>query len=95
MDQQPDKNMKYLSKRKPNRLDGFDYSSPGAYFVTVVTNRGLHLFGHVVNELMIHNEAGIMVNQIWLDISERFPGVELDQSIVMPNHFHGIIWIIL
>ncbi len=49
------------------------------------------MFGEIVNGEMYLNHAGSIVQSIWSTLPERFPHVELDQSVVMPNHIHGII----
>ncbi len=73
------------------RLKGQDYAEPGGYFVTVCTHERACLFGHVVNGEMHLNEAGEIALRCWEEIPDHFPSVELDASIVMPNHVHGII----
>ena len=76
-------------RRKSIRLQGYDYSQAGVYFVTIVTQGRTSLFGEIVDGEMRLNEAGKMVEKIWLSIPERFPSVELGAYMVMPNHFHG------
>jgi len=86
--------MKYDPKkhhRKSTRLQGWDYSHPGAYFVTVCVQHRLCLFGKVRDGEMIVNEAGNMVNRIWKEIPLHYEGIDIDEYIVMPNHVHGII----
>ena len=78
-------------RRRPLRLPGFDYSSEGAYFVTMCTRNRECLFGHVVNGKMCLKEAGRMVQRVWDGLSDRFPVIESDAFVVMPNHVHGIL----
>ena len=77
--------------RRSIRLPEYDYSQPGAYFVTICTQNRLCLFGDVVNAEMVLNDAGRMVEAEWRALPERFLQVESDEFIVMPNHLHGII----
>ncbi|MBC7260687.1 MAG: hypothetical protein H5T63_01625, partial [Chloroflexi bacterium] len=77
--------------RRSIRLQGYDYSQPGAYFITVVTQDRVCLFGEVVNGEMRLNDVGHMVRQEWADLPNRFPNIDLDAFIIMPNHIHGII----
>ncbi|MGB9753481.1 transposase [Roseiflexus castenholzii] len=77
--------------RRSIRLKGYDYSQPGAYFITIVTQNRACLFGEVANGEMRLNEAGRMVHQEWANLPSRFPNLDLDAFIVMPNHIHGII----
>jgi len=80
--------------RRSIRLSGYDYSQAGAYFVTIVTHDRKCLFGRVKDGEMELNEAGKMVEQVWLEIIRHFDGVNVDTFVVMPNHIHGIIEII-
>ena len=77
--------------RRSIRLKGYDYSQAGAYFVTICTQHKACLFGHVENEAMVLNDAGRMVNEQWLALVDRFPGIGLGDFVTMPNHFHGIL----
>jgi len=79
--------------RRSVRLKGYDYAQAGAYFVTICTQARECLFGDVVNDQMRLNDAGQMVESAWLDLPQRFPNVELDEFVIMPNHMHGIILI--
>ena len=75
----------------PPRLPEFDYSQPGSYFVTIVTQGRKQLFGQIIDGEMVLNEVGRMVTDILVAIPEHFPNVELNAFVVMPNHIHGII----
>jgi REP-associated tyrosine transposase len=77
--------------RRSIRLKGFDYSSAGAYFVTIVTWHREMLFGDVANREMKVNQRGKIAHECWRLIPEHFQHVELGTYIVMPNHVHGII----
>jgi len=72
----------------------YDYSQAGAYFVTICVQMQQCLFGRVVKEEMRLNDAGNLVRTIWQELPTRFPGIELDQFVVMPNHIHGVILIV-
>lgn len=63
------------------RLRDYDYDTAGAYFITVCSKRA-PVFGNA--------ESGI-ISAIWEAIPRRFPGVEPEVFVVMPNHVHGII----
>jgi putative transposase len=75
------------------RLRGYDYSQNGAYFVTVCVQNRECIFDQVVNSKMMLNEAGQMVEEERLKTPAVRPQVELDEFVVMPNHFHEIIMI--
>jgi putative transposase len=78
-------------QRKSPRLQGYDYSQNGAYFVTICTHERQSLFGDVVDDVMQLSKLGLLAETYWHSISEHYPTVELDAFIVMPNHVHGIL----
>jgi putative transposase len=77
--------------RRSIRLKDYDYRSPGAYYVTAVTRGRLSFYGEIVNAELSFNAAGQMVERWWLELLNKFPTIELDEYVVMPNHFHGIL----
>jgi len=76
------------------RLKNYDYSQAGGYFVTICTQNNECVFGEVINEEMRLNKYGKIVKDEWLRTREIRSNVMLDEYIVMPDHFHGIILII-
>ncbi len=78
-------------QRRSIRLPSYDYSSPGAYFVTVCTKNRLCLFGQVIDDEMNLSPYGSIVMNCWHDLVNHYAHVELDTFVVMPNHIHGII----
>jgi putative transposase len=88
--------MKYNSdkhKRRSVRLGGYDYSAPGAYFITLCTCQRQCLFGEVVAGQMELNATGLWVQACWQRLPHRFSQVTLDAFVIMPNHLHGILWL--
>jgi putative transposase len=73
------------------RLKGYDYSSPVEYFVTICTGGMIEYFGEVVDGEIKRNAMGEIAHQMWMHIPNHHEHVMLDESIVMPNHVHGII----
>ena len=90
----PQPSSSHKPRRNSMRYAGFDYTSAGAYFVTICTRHGECLFGDIVNQEMVFNVVGEVANRCWWAISEHYPQVLLDEAVIMPNHGHGIIWII-
>jgi len=80
--------------RRSIRLKGYDYRQAGGYFVTLVTQGRERLFGEVVNETMVLNDFGKIAAETWLWLETQYPYVALGKWVVMPNHFHGIIFIL-
>jgi REP element-mobilizing transposase RayT len=80
-----------LPIRKSPRLRSYGYASPGAYFVTVCTHDRRPLFGEVRHGIMGLNEFGSAVWKAWAALPARFPSIESDWFVVMPNHLHAVI----
>ena len=74
-----------------SRLQGWDYSLSGTYFITICTKNREEFFGEVVDDEMILSKEGGIVEKYWKEITKHFANVRLDEFIVMPNHLHGII----
>ena len=77
--------------RRSIRLPGYDYASPGAYFVTVCVRGGKCLLGEVVDGAMRLNEFGQIAHDFWMQVPLHFLGVSIDAFTIMPNHLHAII----
>jgi putative transposase len=78
--------------RRSIRLDGYDYSRPGFYFVTIcIHDRKQRLFGNVANGKMILNEMGKIAFDTFNQLPERFPNMKPHVFQIMPNHVHAII----
>ncbi|QIR37828.1 transposase [Tolypothrix sp. PCC 7910] len=77
--------------RRSIRLKGYNYTQPGAYFITICTKARQCLFGNVVNGEMQLNSLGYIAFNYWQTIPKHFPHIELDAFVVMPNHLHGIL----
>jgi putative transposase len=79
--------------RRSSRLDGFDYRTPGAYFVTLCTHARDHLFGEVEDDEMVLNSSGRLLAHFWARTAGdgRLPPPW--DFVVMPNHVHGVVWL--
>jgi len=80
-------------RRRSIRLKRYDYSEPGAYFVTICTHGWQCLLGSVTDDQVILTRFGEIVRTVWCDLPAHVPNIELDAFVVMPNHFHGILLI--
>jgi len=80
-----------LPNRKSIRLQGWDYSNPGMYFVTIVLQERKPKFGEILNKTVILNEIGKLIEKWWISIPNRYNNASLDSYIIMPDHLHGII----
>jgi REP element-mobilizing transposase RayT len=80
-----------IHHRRSIRLQGYDYSLTGAYFVTLCSDHRKCLFGEILGEEMRINHYGRIVQIAWDELPDHYPGVALDAFVIMPNHVHGII----
>lgn len=83
--------IKELPQRRSIRLQQYDYSQDGLYFITICCQDKACRFGKVENGEMKLNNAGIIATQCWLNIPNHHPHVVLHEFIIMPNHIHGIL----
>ncbi len=82
-----------LPRRKSLRLQGFDYTSVGAYFLTVCAREKKCLFGEVRGGRTVPNELGALAERCWQEIPSHVPDLACDEFVLMPNHVHGILFI--
>jgi putative transposase len=80
-----------LRGRRSIRLKGWDYSSPGWYFVTLCVQNRESLFGHFTNNIIVLTDSGKMIQSAWLELPGKYPGITRDEFIIMPNHIHAIL----
>ena len=73
------------------RLRGYDYSQPGAYFITICTAQGICHFGEFAEYQIIPTMIGKKAEEYWQRIPNHYSHVILDQYVIMPNHVHGIL----
>ncbi|MBK2356587.1 transposase [Francisella hispaniensis] len=80
-------------RTKTIRLEGYDYSQNGAYFITICTKNREHFFGDVINGKMELSDIGKIVFDEWIKTPKLRPdmNLKLHEFVIMPNHFHGII----
>ena len=79
--------MKQYKDRKIIRLQNYDYSANGAYFITICTHNREHLFGSVGADSI----SARMVKKVYGEIIGKYDNVSSPICVVMPNHFHSII----
>lgn len=83
-----------IHHRRSIRLNGYDYSKKGLYFITCCCQNREHFFGEIVDGEMILNDAGKMIEREWLSLTDRFIHIYLHEFVIMPNHFHGIMEVV-
>ncbi len=87
-----------LSKRKPTRLKGYDYSAPGAYFITICVKDRKRLLSEIIVGDDAHivpqnnlSETGLICDKYINNINIKYENVIVDKYVIMPNHIHLII----
>ncbi len=86
-----------LPKRKPTRLKGYDYSTPGAYFITICTHNRQCILSNIVGEGFhalpqnILTPIGIEIEKSIQFINDNYIGVMINKFVIMPNHIHLIV----
>jgi len=82
-----------LPERHTTRLKNYDYSQPGAYFITLCTEHRRCCFGAINDGDLQLNTIGKMITSVWQSLATQIVYIKLDEFVVMPNHFHGIVFI--
>lgn len=77
--------------RRSIRLKEYDYSKPGAYFITICTHNHESVFGKIVDAEMELSIYGKIVSTYWRNLAKYHKHLELSAFVVMPNHIHGIV----
>ncbi len=87
---------KYQNKYriKSARLQGYDYTRAGLYFITICTGNREHYFGEIVDNEMQLSNMGVLADVLWHEIKNHSNNIELHQFVIMPNHIHGILEIV-
>ena len=80
-----------IHRRRSIRLQGYDYSQAGAYFVTICAQHRECLFGEIVSGEIRLNEAGLMILRWYAELENKFNDIQCDEFVCMPNHIHFIV----
>ena len=85
-----------LPKRKHPRLNHYDYSTAGAYFITICTHSRRCLLSRIVGRGLApakiqYTAYGQIAQEQLLLLEQRYPSLIIDQYVIMPNHIHAIL----
>lgn len=80
-----------LPARKKIRLNEYDYSNEGMYFITICTKNRLELLGKIEKENMILTDDGRIVKKYINQMFQKYNNIRIDEYVIMPNHIHMII----
>ena len=79
-----------IQARKKNRLEKFLYSN-WYFIVTINSHNHIKYFWEVISDEMVLNKYWKIVEECWLDLMNHYKNISLDEYVIMPNHFHGIV----
>ena len=92
---------RHLPERKKNRLENFDYSSCGVYFITICTaNRrnyfwesGTTVVGATIGRPPNYGLStnGHIVAEAINEITSKYPTISIENYVIMPNHVHILL----
>ena len=85
--------MEYKPQRKSPRLQGYDYSQSGGYFITICTYERKCIFGLIKDNQMMLSDVGHIADMCRENIPNHYRDVRLGDFVVMPNHIHGILYL--
>ncbi len=77
--------------RKSIRLNKFDYSQPGAYFITTNIQDRKPILGQILDGQVVLSDIGKIIEKVWKNLPAHYQTIDLDDFCIMPDHFHGII----
>ena len=83
-----------LPKRKPVRAKDYDYSTPGAYFVTICTENKRHILSSIVGDgspVPQLTQSGLILKNYIESVNAHFTNARVEKYVIMPNHFHMIV----
>ena len=79
-------------KRKPNRIEEYDYSQNGAYFVTLCTQDRKHTLSNIVGDgFPVPKGIGKIAGEMICKIPQKYPSVSVDKYVIMPDHIHLLL----
>ena len=80
--------------RNPQRRKkGFDYARNGYYYITICTRYRYLWFGKIRDGNVVLSDCGAIVKNQWEWLATQYQYIRLDEYVVMPDHFHGIVQI--
>lgn len=81
-----------LPKRKHPRIESFDYSSCGAYFVTICTQNRKCTLSRIESTETVKTQYGEIAEKYLGEMEKRYPFIKIKQYVIMPNHIHFILF---
>ena len=89
-----------LPKRKPTRLKNFDYSTTGAYFITICTENRRKILSKIVGVDVLGDpksvellDYGVVADKYINQLNKFYSNINVDQYVIMPNHIHILLFV--
>lgn len=79
--------------RKKLRLNDYNYSLEGLYFITICIKNRIKRLGNIENNKIVLSKEGFIAQKMLKNIEKLYAGVQIDEYIIMPNHIHVIFTI--
>ncbi len=79
--------------RKRIRLQGYDYSQAGTYFITISTANYKCILSKICDQQVTLLPIGSIVNKCLSEIKQYYPQIEVNQYVIMPNHLHVLLYL--
>lgn len=91
-----------IPQRKPTRLANFDYSSGGAYFITICTNNRANILSTIADKIPTTTvgegfplpqltSCGLIVEKWIKELPNKYHEISVERYVIMPNHIHLLI----
>lgn len=77
--------------RRSIRLAGYDYTQPGAYFITICTHDRRPILAEITKTEHTLTRIGRLVARCWQALPRHFPNIVLDAWVIMPDHMHALV----
>jgi len=91
--------MDALKNRRSTRLQGYDYSSPGVYFLTICTQQRKCILSRVVGTGVLDGPCvallpyGEVADKYIRQLNDHYEDLSIDSYVIMPNHVHFLLHI--
>ena len=77
--------------RRSIRLKNYDYTLPGAYFITICTRENGDILGYLVGQQVELSPLGQVVERHLEVLPDFFSNLQIDERVIMPDHLHAIL----
>ena len=82
-----------MPNRKSPRLKGYDYSTPGAYFITICVQDRKCILSRITEQSHVSvktelTKFGKIAQDTLVGLTGRYPFLSVDCFTIMPNHIH-------